>query len=114
MTTVHNRTATSQFFQQPVPLVQQLSIRGGNALNGGVTAKFGMIELVATRLCLRPNHGEVPVDGGTRRCARPKSAQLRMLSVALGMAAQDFAGQQGFSPKGDETPCIEIPGVKRP
>jgi hypothetical protein len=37
-----------------------------------------------------------------------------MLPVAFGMAAKDFAGEQRFSPKGDETLRIEILGVKRP
>jgi hypothetical protein len=112
--TVDNWTATPQFLQKPAPFVQQLSIRGGNALNGGLAAKFGLVELVATRLCLRANHGEVPVDGGARRRARPESAQLRMVPVALSTATQDFAGEQGFPPKGDETLCIEVLGMKSP
>jgi hypothetical protein len=114
VSTVDNWTATPQFLQKPAPFVQQLTIRGGNALNGGVAAKFGLVELVATRLCLRANHGEVPVDGGARRRARPESGQLRMVPVALGAAAQDFAGEQRFSPKGDETLCIEVLGMKSP
>jgi hypothetical protein len=37
-----------------------------------------------------------------------------MLPVTLGAAAKHFAGKQRFSPKGDETLCIEILGVKSP
>jgi hypothetical protein len=37
-----------------------------------------------------------------------------MLPVTLGTAAKYFAGEQGFSPKGYETLCIEILRVKSP
>ena len=104
----------SQFFQKPMPFVLQLAIGRGNALDGHVAAKFGAIELVAARQCLCINHGEVTVGGRARRCAQPEPLQLRMLAVALGAATKHFAGEQRFSPKGDETLCIEILGVKRP
>jgi len=37
-----------------------------------------------------------------------------MLPVAFGTATKHFAGEQRFSPQGDETLRIKIPGVKRP
>ena len=112
--TIDERTSTPQLFQKPTPFVLQLAIGDGNALDGGFAAKFGVIELVAARGCLCANYGEVTVDGGARGRAQPEPLQLRMLAVAVGMATKDFAGEQCFSPKRDETLRIEILGVKRP
>lgn len=97
-----------------MPFVLQLAIGRGNALDGGIAAKFRTIEPVAARQRLSTNHGEVTVDGGARRCAQPETLQLRMPPVTPGAAAKHFAGEQCFSPKGDETLRIEIFGMKRP
>jgi hypothetical protein len=111
---IDERTSAPQLFQKPTPFVLQLTIGGENALDGDFAAKLGVIELVAARQCLCPNHGEVMIDGGARSRAQPEPLQLRMPPVALGMTAKDFAREQRFSPKRDETLRIEILGVKRP
>ena len=114
MATIDERTSEAQLFQKPTPFVLQLAVSGENALDRNFAAKFGVIELVAARQCLCANRGEVTVDGGARSRAQPESLQLRMLPVAIGTAAKDFAGEQRFSPKGDQTLRIGIFGVKRP
>ena len=67
MAPIDDGSATLQLLQEPTPFVLQLAVGDRNPLDGDVTAKFGTIEPVAARLCVRPNDGEIAVDGGAGR-----------------------------------------------
>ena len=57
---------------------------------------------------------QIGVNGRDRIGLRLESAQLRVVSVAPGLAEQHFAREQGFTPQRDQTNGIEITGMQGP
>ena len=87
MSTVEDRTATLQVFQEPAPFVLQLSVGGGSAPDGNITAELGAIEPAISRLHLRENHGKVAVDGGANDLVRClQEPEVRSTAVRPGRA----------------------------
>src|ERR1700722_11121857 len=86
-------TAHLQFAEQVAPLVRNLP-GCCRDLNGTSNwTNLFAIEGVSPRLRLFKHRDQICIDGGARRRMRAKTHQLRMVTIANGLAAQDCARQ---------------------
>ncbi len=79
-----------------------------------VDADLRAIEGVAAGPGLLDHAGEVAVDRGDRVAPRSEALQLRVVTVAARLAAQDGPGEQPLAPERDEAAGVEEAGVEGP
>jgi hypothetical protein len=87
------RTAYSQFGQQVVPFVLDLSARYGNGWHRANRPDLASVERIAARRGLRMDDGQIRIDCVARRNVRPETLELRMMRVAASSTAQDSLSQ---------------------
>ena len=114
MAPIDRRAAPLQFAQQPAPFVLQLAVGRADALHASGSAKFRAIECVTSSTGLVVDESKVTVHGSARCRTGPEPRELRMLAISDGASAKHLAGEQRLAPEGDQSLCVEIPGMKRP
>jgi hypothetical protein len=72
------------------------------------------VKRIAASLRLVRDDFHIGVEGGTRRALRAESLELRMMTVAPGLAAEHRAGEKTLAPQRHEPLGIEILRVQRP
>lgn len=73
-----------------------------------MTRDFGAVKFVAAARGFVVHGFEKGGERGDGIFVRLKPAELRMMSVAFRFSAEDFLGQQRFTPQGDQAFSIEI------
>jgi len=86
-------TAHLQFAKQVTPFVCDLTGRCPELNPSSNRIDFLGVEGVSAQLRLLEYRDEISIDGGTRRRVRAKPFQLRMMTIADSVAAQDRACQ---------------------
>ena len=100
---VHDWITNRQLILQMAPLVRKLARTDRNVLNDPNHTDFGSVECVAPMRGLVVNCGQVCVDSRARMWMRIETLKLRMVLVAVCLAANDRLGQQSFSPQSNQT-----------
>jgi hypothetical protein len=70
------------------------------------------VEGVAAGDCLGVNALQIRTDCGPRRDLGAKALELRVISIAASVPAQDSSSQQGLSPQRNEPLRIQVPRVQ--
>ena len=108
------RIADAQFLQQVSPFELKLSTRnGGTAKRAGASDLFRRKAVIATR-CFVMNGAQVLSDrtDGRSLCAKPK--KLRVMPVALRLAAEHGLREKRFAPQGHQSSSVEVLRMQAP
>jgi hypothetical protein len=96
------------------PFVQNLSIGLMNFHRDIALPDLRTVELITSSFRFREHRHQVSCHGHHRISMRLEPEELRMMAIALRLAAQDFLREQRFAPQRDQSFGIEIFWVQRP
>ena len=101
------RRPLSQLRLQVIPLVEQLTVRLWNPSRESPPGDLGRVEVVAATLGFVGEAGEKRGDRCKRISLRVKADELGVMAVPLSPSGEDFLGEQGFAPGGDQPLRVE-------
>ena len=107
-------TSLRKLALQVLPLELELTRADGEGLDGPDWADLGFVERITPRDSFAVDCREILIDGKARVRMRLEAFQLWVMLIAARLPTKNCSGEQCFSPQGDETLRIEIPGMQRP
>ena len=108
------RGARTEFGLEVLPLVKQLASGFFEVGTEPGAGDFGGVEVVASALGFVGEAGQEGGDSRNRARMRAEARELRVFGVAAGSSLQDFLGEEGLAPGGDETFGVEVAGMEGP
>jgi hypothetical protein len=96
------------------PFVKQLTLVRFDLALEFARRDFGGVEAVSTALSFLCDAEQEGSDRRQRPRVRTESGELWMMSVTTRATREDFLGEQGFAPRGDQAFGIEVTGMDGP
>src|SRR5688572_7923965 len=103
-----------KLFHQVPPFEIDLAAGHGNRRDIRYRPDLALIEGITAASRLGMDRGEIQIDRRAWCLVGTEAFELRVLPVALGLAAQHRFREQGFAPQGEQALAIEIARMQAP